>query len=52
MLSVLVAIRDFLIAAALAWVGITLEAREVARDHASAPACSRDVCHSNANEQR
>lgn len=27
MLAVLVAVRDFLLAAALAWVGVTLEAR-------------------------
>lgn len=52
MLHVLVAIRDFLIAAALAWVGVTLETREAARDHAQAPACSTDACHSDAGRTR
>ena len=39
MMAVLVAIRDFLIVAALAWVGITLDTQE--RTSAS---CSGDHC--------
>jgi hypothetical protein len=52
MLHVLVAIRDFLIAAALAWVGVTLEARDAAREHTPAPACSGDACHGEAGRAR
>lgn len=48
MLNILVAIRDFLIAAALAWVGVTLEARDAGRDHTRAPACSGDSCQHEA----
>jgi len=41
MLALLVAIRDFLLAAALAWVGVTLEAVQ----HADRDArCSADAC--------
>jgi hypothetical protein len=36
-LSVLILIRDVLVAAALAWVGVSLEARE-------APACTAATC--------
>jgi hypothetical protein len=39
MLAVLVAIRDFLIAVALAWVGVTMESRVT-----SEPACAGDTC--------
>lgn len=39
MLSVLVLIRDFLIAAALAWVGVTMEQRAP-----SPEACAGDTC--------
>jgi hypothetical protein len=39
MLAVLVAIRDFLVAVALAWVGVTMESRVN-----SEPACSGDAC--------
>ncbi|HYD88229.1 MAG TPA: hypothetical protein VEA80_12180 [Vitreimonas sp.] len=44
MLSVLVAIRDFLLAMALAWVGITLEQRVDTADRCATEACeaSRD----------
>lgn len=45
MLNILVAVRDFLIAAALAWVGVTLEARDA---RTSAPACSGDSCQHDA----
>jgi hypothetical protein len=38
MLAVLVAIRDFLLAAALAWVGVTFEQR-VNNDRCSGEAC-------------
>lgn len=41
MLSVLIAVRDFLVALALAWVGITLEAQNT---HANPPACTGDAC--------
>lgn len=39
MLAVLVAIRDFLLAAALAWVGVTVEQRSNHGD-----ACAGDAC--------
>ena len=40
MLAVLIAIRDFLLAAALAWVGVTVEQHRV-----TAPdACSAEQC--------
>lgn len=39
MVAVLVAVRDFLIALALAWVGVSLEARQ-----ASDPACVGEAC--------
>jgi len=38
MLALLVAVRDVLIAAALAWVGVSMEPRE------SAPSCANDAC--------
>jgi|SoiMethySBSTD1v2_1073268.scaffolds.fasta_scaffold1701442_2 hypothetical protein len=38
MLALLVTIRDVLIAAALAWVGVSMEPRE------SAPSCANDAC--------
>jgi hypothetical protein len=41
MLALLVSIRDFLIALALAWVGVCLEAR-----HTSTSACTSDACSS------
>lgn len=41
MLAVLIAVRDFLIAAALAWVGVTMEARHANTD---APSCASDGC--------
>jgi hypothetical protein len=41
MLAVLIAVRDFLIAAALAWVGVTME---TARAPADAPSCAGDAC--------
>jgi hypothetical protein len=47
MLSLLIAVRDFLVATALAWVGITLEAQQVQPNHAScaAQACQGDIQH-------
>jgi len=42
MLAVLIAVRDFLIAAALAWVGVTLETTRVANPEA--PACAGEAC--------
>lgn len=43
MLAVLIAVRDFLLAAALAWVGVTIE-----RPHDSAPdaQCAGQSCQS------
>lgn len=46
MLSVLTAIRDFLVAMALAWVGITIEAPRTP-DHAS---CSGQACHADTQD--
>ncbi len=40
MLSVLIAVRDFLLAVALAWVGVTLERLPQQSD----AACSGDSC--------
>lgn len=40
MLSVLIAIRDFLIAAALAWVGVSMEQRATG----SAERCAGEAC--------
>ncbi len=47
MLSVLVAIRDFLLAAALAWVGVSVESRvnTNAADHCTAEACDTQSGH-------
>jgi hypothetical protein len=47
MTSVLIAIRDFLVAMALAWVGITVEATHAQPDHAacSGQACQTDTQH-------
>ncbi len=39
MLTILVAIRDFLVAAALAWVGVSLEARSGGEQ-----SCAGEVC--------
>lgn len=39
MLAVLVAIRDFLLAVALAWVGVTVEQQVNNTDRCSAEAC-------------
>jgi len=39
MLTVLVAVRDFLLAMALAWVGITIEQRVESVDHCAGDAC-------------
>ncbi len=39
MLSVLVAIRDFLLAMALAWVGVTVEHQVNTSDRCSGEAC-------------
>jgi hypothetical protein len=40
MLAVLIAVRDFLIATALAWVGVTMEATRANPE----AACSGDTC--------
>ena len=45
MTSVLIAIRDFLVAMALAWVGITVEATRAPPDHA---ACNGQACQTDA----
>lgn len=42
MLAVLIAVRDFLIAMALAWVGVTLDNTRAGAD----PACASDSCQS------
>lgn len=47
LLAILVAVRDFLIAAALAWVGVTFEATRAGGD---APRCVGEACDS-ANER-
>jgi hypothetical protein len=41
MLAILITVRDFLIAAALAWVGVTLENTRVGND---SPRCSGEAC--------
>ena len=41
MLAILIAVRDFLIAAALAWVGVTME---TTRANTDAPNCSGEAC--------
>jgi hypothetical protein len=46
MLAVLIAVRDFLIAAALAWVGVTMER---ARAPSDAPSCSGEACQSQSD---
>ncbi len=40
MLAILVAIRDFLVAAALAWVGVSMEPRAPNAE----PACATESC--------
>jgi len=42
MLSVLIAIRDFLVAMALAWVGVTIETQHVQPDSV----CTGQACQS------
>jgi len=44
MLAVLVAIRDFLLAAALAWVGVTVEPRTHSSDQ-----CAGEQCQTQAD---
>lgn len=41
MLAILIAVRDFLIAAALAWVGVTMEQTRAGND---APRCVGEAC--------
>ena len=41
MLAILIAVRDFLIAAALAWVGVTMENTRAGND---APNCATESC--------
>jgi hypothetical protein len=43
MLAVLIAVRDFLIAAALAWVGVSMESTHAPNDSQN---CSGQVCQS------
>ena len=45
MLTILVAIRDFLIAMALAWVGVTMETRV---DNSAS--CAGDACQAERNQ--
>ncbi len=40
MLAILIAVRDFLIAAALAWVGVTMETTRTN----DAPSCTGEAC--------
>jgi hypothetical protein len=42
MFAILIAVRDFLIAAALAWVGVTMETRTAA-DNCVGEACQTEV---------
>ena len=44
MLTVLVAIRDFLVAAALAWVGVSIEPQR-----SGEPACVGEACDTQAH---
>jgi hypothetical protein len=46
MLAILIAVRDFLIAAALAWVGVTMENTHARND---APNCSGESCQTDAD---
>jgi hypothetical protein len=41
MLAILIAVRDFLIAMALAWVGVTMEQTRASND---APSCAGEAC--------
>jgi hypothetical protein len=41
MLALLIAVRDFLLAAALAWVGVTMESARVANPDAG---CAGETC--------
>jgi len=43
MLAILIAVRDFLIAAALAWVGVTMENTRAGNE---APNCAAESCQS------
>jgi hypothetical protein len=40
MFAILIAVRDFLIAAALAWVGVTMESTRAT----DAPSCAGETC--------
>jgi hypothetical protein len=44
MLAVLIAIRDILLAAALAWVGVTMEPRS------GEQICAQDSCQAQSND--
>lgn len=44
MFAVLIAVRDFLIAAALAWVGVTMESART-----EAPSCAGEACQSQSD---
>jgi hypothetical protein len=44
MLAVLIAIRDFLLAAALAWVGVTMEPQR------GDQICAQDSCQTQSND--
>ncbi|HJS79929.1 MAG TPA: hypothetical protein VJ748_04850 [Vitreimonas sp.] len=44
MLAILIAVRDFLIAAALAWVGVTMETTRAGND---APNCAGESCQTD-----
>jgi hypothetical protein len=45
MLAILVLIRDALIATALAWVGVTMEARVTADNACAGDACQTERAH-------
>jgi hypothetical protein len=46
MLAILIAVRDFLIAAALAWVGVTMETTRAGND---APSCANESCQAESD---
>ena len=46
MLAILIAVRDFLIAAALAWVGVTMESTRAGSD---APSCVGESCQAESD---
>lgn len=47
MMNILIMIRDFLIASALAWVGVSIQST-VVRENTKAPACASEQCERDA----